>query len=131
PRLEPAQFGSVAATVNSTKHILTASDTWRIRRYLTALPALSFIQASASNNFHTFPFNTTTWAPALSMVWDVGHDGKTVIRASGSVYVDVDLSLVGRHPIGGPISATGGPNTLQVSQRCVYNPANGQFDATC
>jgi hypothetical protein len=132
PRLEAPQFGEFTGTVESFKHILTASDTWRIRRYLTALPALSFIQASASNNFHTFPFSTTTWAPALSMVWDVGHDGKTVIRASASVYVDVDLSLVGRHPIGGQISATGAPNTTgQVSQRCVYNPANGQFDATC
>jgi len=131
PRLDAPQYGFTSGTVESFKHILTASDTWRIRRYLTALPALSFIQASASNNYKTFPFSTTTWAPAISAVWDVGHDGKTVLRASGSVYVDVDLSLVGRHTIGGAISASGGANSLQVTQRCVYNPANGQFDATC
>ena len=41
-----------------------------------------------------------TWAPAMSMVWDVHHDGKTVLRASGSVYVDVDLSPIGRHALG-------------------------------
>jgi hypothetical protein len=120
PRLAAPQYGFYTGTVNSLKHILTASDTWRVRRYITVLPALSFIQASASNNFGTFPFSTTTWAPAISAVWDVGHDGKTVIRASGSVYVDIDLSLVGRHAVG-----------AQVSQRCVYDPANGLFDATC
>ncbi len=120
PRLAAPQYGAFTGTVNSVKHILTASDTWRIRRYLTILPAISFISASATNNFGTFPFSTVTWAPAMSMVWDVGHNGKTVIRASGSVYVDVDLSLVGRHAIG-----------AQVSQRCGYDPANGQFDLSC
>jgi hypothetical protein len=132
PRLEPAQFGTFTGAVDSFKHILTASDTWRVRRYLTVLPALSFIQASASNNFHTFPFSTTTWAPAISIVWDVHHDGKTVLRASGSVYVDIDMSLVGRAPIGGQISATGSNvATGQVSQRCQYDPANGLFDSAC
>ena len=135
PRLEAPQYGFFTATVNSIKHVLTASDTWRVTRHLTTLPAISLITAKATNNFGTFPFSTTTWAPAISFVWDVGRDGKTVLRASGSVYVDVDTSLVGRLSVGSQNNpgVVGGanPGTPQVSQRCAYNPATGLYDTDC
>ena len=92
------------------------------RHRLTLTPALSFVQARASNNVGTFPFSAWTFVPALSAVWDVTGDGKNVLRASASVYADIDLTNVARFAIGDPNG---------VSLRCQYNPVSGQYDTNC
>ncbi|MGC4094172.1 MAG: carboxypeptidase-like regulatory domain-containing protein [Polyangiaceae bacterium] len=120
PRLEQAKYGNFNTTVYSMKHVLTASDNWKITPYLSATPALSWIQARATNNLDRSPLSTNTWAPAVSLVWDVTRDGRNVLRTSGSVYVDVDLSNVGRHAVGS-----------QVTLRCGWNPTTQQFDRDC
>ncbi|HMJ54108.1 MAG TPA: carboxypeptidase-like regulatory domain-containing protein [Polyangiaceae bacterium] len=120
PRLEPPRFGSFVGSVNVLKHQLTASDTWKINRRFTTTPAVSLVQARATNSAGNFPFNKSAVVPAVSLVWDVEGDGKTVLRTSGSVYADLDLTLVGRHTLG-----------TQVSQRCGWNPTTQQFDRDC
>jgi hypothetical protein len=120
PRLEAPRFGNFASSVTVLKHQLTASDTWKINRHFTATPAASLVQASATNSAGTFPFNNFAVVPAISAVWDIEGDGKTVLRTSGSVYADLDLTLVARHSLG-----------TQVSQRCGWNPTTQQFDRDC
>jgi hypothetical protein len=120
PRLEAPKYGWFGGTARNFKHVITASDVWKITPRLTATPALSFVHAHASNDAGNFPYSANTWAPALSMVWDVTGDGRTVLRGSGSIYVDVDLSQVDRHTLG-----------AQVSRRCNFNPANEGFDQNC
>ena len=120
PRLEAPRFGNFVGSVTVLKNQVTASDTWKINRNFTATPAASFVHARATNSAGTFPFNNYTVVPAISAVWDVGGDGKTVLRSSGSVYADLDLTLVARHSLG-----------TQVSQRCGWNPTTQQFDRDC
>jgi hypothetical protein len=115
-----ARFGNYVGSVSVLRNQLTASDTWKINRSLTVTPAASFVHARATNSAGTFSFDNYTVVPALSAVWDVGGDGKTVVRSSGSVYADLDLSLVARHSLG-----------TQVAQRCGWNPATSQFDRDC
>jgi hypothetical protein len=121
PRREGVpRLGNYVGSVSVLKNQLTASDTWKINRSLTVTPAASFVHARATNSAGNFPFDNYTVVPALSAVWDVGGDGKTVLRSSGSVYADLDLQLVARHTLGS-----------QVSQRCGWNPATSQFDRDC
>jgi hypothetical protein len=122
PRLDPGVHGPVVGTTHSLKHVLTLSDIATFRRRLTLTPALSFVQARASNNVGTFPFSAWTFVPALSAVWDVTGDGKNVLRASASVYADIDLTNVARFAIGDPNG---------VSLRCQYTPATQQYDTNC
>src|SRR5215471_5483331 len=120
PRLAPPEYGWYGGKSHNMKHIVTASDTWGITPHLTATPALSFIHSSAGNDVGNFPYSVNTWAPAVSLVWDVTGDGRTALRTSGSVYVDADLQQVSRHTLG-----------PQVSRRCNWNQNNDQFDQNC
>jgi hypothetical protein len=120
PRLEPAQYGYFSGTVNSTKNIATLSDTWAFSKRFTATPALSYVYAHGTNSRNVYPITLNAWTPSLSLVWDVSGDGRTVLRTSGSMYVDVDMSLIGRHAIGS-----------QVTQRCNWNPSTQQYDLDC
>ncbi len=120
PRLSPAQYGWFRGTTNQLKHVLTLSDTAKFARRLTAIGAMSLIQARGSNSAGTFPYNTSTWAPGLSLVWDTTGDGKNILRTSGSVYVDVNLTNISRFAIG-----------TQVNQRCAYNPTTTLYDTNC
>ena len=89
---------------------------------MTAIAALSMVQARGSNSTGTFPYSATTFAPALSLVWDVTGDGKNILRSSGSVYVDVDLTNLSRFAIG-----------TQVNQRCAASgsPTMPVYDTNC
>src|SRR4029079_12686464 len=118
----PGVHGTVTGITHSVKHVLTLSDVARLARRVTLIPALSLVQARASNNVGTFPFSAATFVPALSTVWDVSGDGKNVLRASGSVYADIDLTNVARFAIGDPNG---------VSQRCQWNPTTQQYDTNC
>src|SRR6185503_8833491 len=89
PRLEAPRYGAFGGTTRSLKHVLTLSDTWKVVRRLTAIAALSYIQATGSNSIGTFPYKASTFAPGLSLVWDATGDGKNILRTSGSVYADV------------------------------------------
>jgi hypothetical protein len=120
PRLEAPRYGAFGGTTRSLKHVLTLSDTWKPVRRLTAIAALSYVQARGSNSVGTFPYKASTFAPGLSLVWDVGGDGRNVLRTSGSVYVDVDLTNISRFAMG-----------TQVSQRCAWNPTTQQYDTNC
>jgi hypothetical protein len=120
PRLAPARYGSFGGTTRSLKHVLTLSDTWKPIRRVTAIGAISYVHANGSNSVGTFPYNTDTWAPGLSLVWDVTGEGKNVLRTSSSVYVDVDLTNISRFALG-----------TQVNQRCAWNGTTQAYDTNC
>jgi len=125
PRLAPAQYGWYRGTTQQQKHVLTLSDTAKFARRVTAIAAVSLVQAHGSNSAGTFPYSANTWAPGLSLVWDTTGDGRNILRTSGSVYVDVDLANISRFAIGS-----------QVSQRCQANTSNSNptmpiYDTNC
>lgn len=120
PRLAAPEYGAYTGVVNVFKHYITLSDSWAATKAFTVLPALSFVQAKATNSRDVYPITLNSFAPSLSLVWDVSGDGRTVLRTSGSMYVDVDLTLVGRHALGG-----------QVTQRCNWNPSTQDYDLDC
>ena len=122
PRLAAAQYGWFRGTTRQQRHVLTLSDTAKFARRVTAIAAMSMVQARGSNSAGTFPYSATTFAPALSLVWDVTGDGKNILRSSGSVYVDVDLTNLSRFAIG-----------TQVNQRCAASgsPTMPVYDTNC
>jgi len=122
PRLATAQHGWFRGTTRQQRHVLTLSDTAKFARRLTAIAAMSLVQARGSNSTGTFPYSATTWAPALSLVWDVTGNAKNILRTSGSVYVDVDLTNISRFAIG-----------TQVNQRCAASgsPTMPVYDTNC
>ena len=122
PRLAPGQYGWFRGTTRQQRHVLTLSDTAKFARRVTAIAAMSLVQARGSNSTGTFPYSANTWAPALSLVWDITGDGKNILRSSGSVYVDVDLTNISRFAIG-----------TQVTQRCAASgsPTMPVYDTNC
>jgi hypothetical protein len=120
PRLVTGQKGAWVATTEAFKHYITLSDQWKPTRRITANGSFSFVQATASNNAGTFPFSTFSWVPGLSVIWDVKGDGKNVLRTSGSVYVDIELSSIARFAIG-----------TQVRNRCAWNATDQLYNSNC
>ncbi len=120
PRLEPAEFGFFSSTVYQRRHVALLSDAWGITKHFTLTPALAFAQSQATNDAGVYPIKLNAFLPSLQAVWDVSKDGSTVLRASGSVYADMELERVGRHPLG-----------TQVQQRCNWNPATEAYDQEC
>lgn len=120
PRLEPAEFGFFSSTVYQTRQVALLSDAWSITKHFTVTPAIAFAQSKATNDKDVYPIEIQTFLPSLQTVWDVSKDGSTVLRASGSVYADMELERIGRHPLG-----------TQVQQRCNWNAATQAYDQDC
>jgi hypothetical protein len=120
PRLEPERFGWFIQGVSWYRHVLTVSDSWRATRYLTVGAGASHIWARAGNTRRGAGMDTQAFAPSLSVAWDAGHDGRTVLRGSASSYADVDIEAIARHQL-----------AARVSQACDWNPATELFDRNC
>jgi phage gpG-like protein len=118
PRNEPARYGYYNTQYSSKRNSLSLSDQWRPTRYLTVTPGVAFTTASASNSSDPNPLvDASALTPNLSVAWDATHDGRSVLRASFNQYVDVDLSPIANHTLGG-----------QVSRKCLWNAATQAFD---
>jgi hypothetical protein len=120
PRVEPERKGWYITTTNVMRHTATISDTWKLTRYTTLIPALSHVYATGSNSFGDQIVGISGFAPALSLAWDATHDGRTVMRASYNQYVDINIFGLAGHTLGG-----------QVSQKCEWNAATSAYDKNC
>jgi hypothetical protein len=118
PRNEPARFGFFNTQYSSKRNSLSLSDQWRPTRYLTITPGVAFTTASASNSASPDPLmDANAITTNFAIAWDATHDGRSVLRASASQYVDVDLSPIANHTLGS-----------QVSRKCLFNPSTNSFD---
>ena len=121
PRYESPRFGWFIGTDTLSKNVATLTDTWRITRYVTVTPALSYVWAKAGNSVGDEVINASTWAPGIAAIWDPTHDGRTALRGSASSYVDIDVGAIARHTIG-----------TQAQKRCLWNVTLGDYDdSTC
>jgi hypothetical protein len=120
PRYEPGRSGWFVGTTWTDRNVTSLSDAWQPTRHLTLTPALSYIWARGRNNGGDAVVNSQAFAPSVGAAWDVTRDGRTVLRSSASVYVDVDVEALARHTLGG-----------QAQERCRYNPDTGAFDRNC
>jgi hypothetical protein len=120
PRIEEARFGWNVTSTTTARHIATLSDAWRPSRYLTITPALSHIWATGSNSAGDQLVGQQTLAPAAAVAWDATHDGRTVLRGSYSHYVDLDVSALSRHTVGG-----------LTQMRCRWNDTTQAYDSQC
>jgi hypothetical protein len=120
PRYEQARYGWSISTAHVQRHTTTLSDAWKPTRFLTLTPSLSHTIAGGWNSRGDQLVNSQALAPGLAVAWDATHDGHTVVRASYSQYVDVDLLAAARHTLGS-----------QAQQRCLWNPDSGSYDRAC
>jgi hypothetical protein len=120
PRYEDARYGWFITTTSSMRNAATLSDAWRPTRFLTLTPGVAFTSAKAGNSRGDTVFEGNAFTPSLSAAWDATHDGRTVVRGSFAEYLDVDVSPIAGQTLGG-----------QVSQRCLWNDATGQYDKGC
>jgi len=120
PRYEDPRYGWWIGTDSIYRNNAALSDVWRPTRHLTVTPALSYIWAMGTNGTGDTVIDTKTWAPSITSAWDATHDGRTVLRASYSQYVDVAIRTPTLFNIGS-----------QASQRCLWNPDNQQYDKNC
>ncbi|HEY0711143.1 MAG TPA: hypothetical protein VGF45_00595, partial [Polyangia bacterium] len=121
PRREPARYGWFITTSNNARHTLTLSDSWKVTRFLTLIPALSHVYASGSNSSgDNVKINMQAFAPSISVAWDATHDGRTAVRGSYNQYVDLNLFDVARHSI-----------STQVQRRCQWDEASQSYSRDC
>jgi len=120
PRYEDARYGWFITDTNSLRNAVTLSDGWRPTRFLTVTPGVAFTTANANNSRGDQVFNDSAVTPSLATAWDATHDGRTVLRASFSEYLDVDVNGIAGQTLGS-----------QVSQRCQWNDASQAYDKNC
>jgi hypothetical protein len=113
-------YGWFITDTNSLRNALTLSDAWRPTRYVTLTPGAAFTVVSANNSRGEEVFGGSAVTPSLSAAWDATHDGRTVLRGSFAEYLDVEVTTIAGHTLGG-----------QVSQRCLWNEATGKYDRSC
>ncbi len=165
-------FGDPVSSLSNKPIAFFAQDTWKVNRRLTfnygvrydyefteqfapspftdpltgTVLSASDIQVAqdALNVTQGFPRDNNNIAPRLGLAYDVGADGKTVIRAAGGIFYDHPLLAVSFNsniadgsqqqqatllPIGGP-SPTGLLNAFQVMHGTVCG-VNGSNPAIC
>jgi hypothetical protein len=120
PRFENPRYGWWIATDTIFRNNLSLSDSWRPTRHLTLTPAISYVWTRGSNGAGDTVMNAATWAPSIAGAWDATHDGRTVVRASYSNYVDIAIRTPVLHTLGS-----------QASQRCLWNSATNAYDRNC
>jgi hypothetical protein len=120
PRYEDPRYGWWIGTDTVTRDVAAFSDAWRPTRHLTVTPAVSYAWAKGSNGAGDTVIDQSAFAPSVATAWDATHDGRTVVRASYSQYVDVSIRTPTLHTIGS-----------QASQRCLWNPDTQQYDRNC
>jgi hypothetical protein len=121
PRFDSeAHYGWYITDTNSLRNALTISDGWKVTRFLTLTPGAAFTVVSAGNSRGEEVFGGKALTPSISAAWDATHDGRTVLRGSFSEYLDVEVTTIAGHTLGG-----------QVSQRCLWNEATGKYDRSC
>jgi len=149
-------FGDPNSTLSNKPIAFFGQDTWKINKHLTLNFGVrydyEFTQQFAPSAFtdpltgivlsvsdvqtaqdalgvtQGFPRDKNNWAPRLGFAWDIGGDGKTVVRGAGGIFYDHPLLAVSFNsniadgsqqqqatlvPIGGP-SPTGLFNAFQV-----------------
>jgi hypothetical protein len=119
PRYEDARYGWFITEASHFRSITTLSDSWKPARGLTLIPSLSHAWAAGGNS-RGDTVDNTTWIPGLAGAWDATQDGRTVVRASLSSYVDVDLLEAARHTVG-----------TQPQRRCRWNAAEQAYTQEC
>jgi hypothetical protein len=120
PRYEEPRYGWFISTAHVLRHTTTLSDGWKPSHDLTITPSLSHTFAGGWNSRGDRLVNSQALAPGLALAWDPTHDGRTVVRASHSQYVDVDLLAAARHTLGS-----------QAQQRCLWNADTQGYDRAC
>jgi hypothetical protein len=120
PRFEDPRYGWYISSTSSMKNALTLTDAWRPTRYLTLTPGVAFTSATGGNMRGDTILTANILSPSFAGAWDATHDGRTVVRGSFAEYLDADISAVAGQTLGG-----------QVSQRCQWNDATGQYDKGC
>src|SRR4029079_1992530 len=89
-------------------------------RYVTVTPGVALTMNRAGTDMMGSVINQTGLTPQLSAVWDMTHDGKTVVRGSYNHYVDTYSVPIARQALG-----------EGVSKECRYNQSSGQYDTDC
>jgi hypothetical protein len=120
PRYEDPRYGWWIATDTIFRNNASLSDAWRPTRHLTVTPAISYVWARGTNGEGDSVIDQQTFAPSIATAWDATHDGRTVVRASYSHYVDIAIRTPTLHTLGS-----------QASQRCLWNPDTQAYDRSC
>jgi hypothetical protein len=120
PRYEDQRFGWFITSTNSLRNAVNVTDAWRPTRFLTLTPGVALVTARAGNSRGDTVFSGSVLAPSMAAAWDATHDGRTVLRASGSEYLDTDINAVAGQTLG-----------TQVSQRCQWNDTTAAYDKNC
>jgi hypothetical protein len=120
PRIDPPRHGYWVRTSSGFRFSNSISDTMRLTRYLTVTPGLALTSNRAGTNMVGTVISQNAVTPHLATAWDVGHDGRTVLRASHNQYVDTDAVRIARHALDDG-----------VMRECRWNPGSGAYDTDC
>jgi hypothetical protein len=120
PRLEAPRHGYWIRTSSGYRLSHSISDTARITRYLTLTPGLALTTNHAGTDVAGTVIAQTGLTPHLSAVWDMSHDGRTVLRASYNHYVDTYSVPIVRQALG-----------EGVSKECRWNANTQEYDTDC
>jgi len=115
-------FGDPNSTIKNVPLAFFAQDTWKIRKNFTINFGVRYdveltdqfaptpfqdpltgitlsaadVQAAqdALNITQGFPRDTNNWAPRVGFAWDLGGNGKTIVRGGGGIFYDHPLLAV-------------------------------------
>jgi hypothetical protein len=120
PRLETARRGYWVRTSSGYSFRNSISDVARLTRYLTVTPGLAITANHAGTDLMGNVIDQVGLTPHVSAVWDVTHDGRTVLRSSYNQYVDTYAVPIARQALG-----------EGVSQECKWNANTQRYDTDC
>jgi hypothetical protein len=120
PRVDQPRHGYWVRASSGFRFSNSLSDTMRVTRYLTITPGLALTIDKADSNMVGNVISQADVTPHLAVAWDVGHDGRTVLRGSHNQYVDTDAVRIARHALDDG-----------VMRECKWNPTTGKYDVDC
>jgi hypothetical protein len=120
PRDAAARRGYWIRSSTGYRFSNSIADVIRVTRFFTVTPGLGLTTNQAATPQRGTVISQTALTPHLSAVWDMTHDGRTVLRSSYNQYVDTDAVRIAQRAFG-----------EGVSQDCRYNPATGAYDLAC
>jgi hypothetical protein len=122
PRIDgEARSGYFIRSATGSLLLTSLSDSMRLGRYLTVNAGIALTSARSETGVAgAGELDLHGFTPHVSSVYDLTHDGRTVVRGSFANYVDADAVRISRLALGD-----------QVSRECKWDDATQSFSREC
>ena len=122
PRIDgQARSGYFIRSATGNMMLTSLTDSMRLGRYMTVNAGVALTSTTSETGVaDAGKLDLSAWTPHLSTIYDLTHDGRTVVRGSFASYVDADSVRISKLALGD-----------QVSRDCKWDEATQSFSREC